>query len=280
MTIVRSLAELRKARSELKGRLGFVPTMGYLHEGHLSLLKRAKESCDVSVVSIFVNPSQFGPGEDFEQYPRDEARDLALLASLNGGPDLVWFAQKDEMYPTDYQTWINLERKSQGLEGERRPGHFRGVATIVTKLFNSVQPQAAFFGLKDYQQYRVISRMVADLNMPIDIVGCPIIREDDGLAKSSRNVYLSPEERAASPVLFRALSAAKAAYEKGERQASVLVNLAKKLITSEPLFTLDYLECSDAETLQKLTTIDGPAVISLAAKIGKTRLLDNIVLGK
>ena len=216
MMIVSTLDELRSARLLLDGKLGLVPTMGYLHEGHISLARRAKAECDYVTVSIFVNPTQFGPNEDLAKYPRDLDRDLHLLEEA--GVDLVWTPTPELMYPPGFQTWVEVEEMTRPLEGAQRPGHFRGVTTVVTKLFNAVQPAKAYFGQKDAQQAAVIRRMTRDLNFPIEIVVCPIVREPDGLAMSSRNVYLDANQRKAATVLFRSLSAAKEEYEKGERE--------------------------------------------------------------
>src|SRR5690349_20070514 len=220
MLTVKTLTELRSARRTLSGRVGLVPTMGYLHEGHLSLVRRAREECEHVAVSIFVNPTQFGPKEDLSKYPRDLDKDLGLLEPL--GVDLVWIPDNETMYPPGFQTWVEVESITQPLEGARRPGHFRGVTTIVAKLFTGVQLDAAYFGQKDAQQAAVIRQMTRDLNFPIEIVVCPIVREPDGLAMSSRNVYLDPDQRKAAIVLSRSLRAAQGAYENGERNAEKL----------------------------------------------------------
>lgn len=276
MMIVTSLEELRAARTILEEPVGFVPTMGYLHEGHLSLARRAKEECASVVASIFVNPTQFGPSEDLSKYPRDLERDLRLLEAL--GVDLVWTPTPQVMYSPGYQTWVTVEELAKGLEGALRPGHFRGVATVVAKLFNAVRPQKAYFGQKDAQQAAVIRRMAKDLNFPIKIVVCPTVRESDGLAMSSRNVYLNSEERQAATVLFRALSAAKSAYDKGERSAETLRHIMTETINAEPLAKLQYVSCADYETLQELARVEGKALLSMAALVGKTRLIDNFVI--
>ncbi len=278
MMIVTTLEELRSARALLEEPVGFVPTMGYLHEGHLSLVRRARRECASVVVSIFVNPTQFGPNEDLDAYPRDLERDLRLLSDLN--VDLVWTPTPEVMYPSGYQTWVTVEELTRPLEGAMRPGHFRGVTTVVTKLFNGVQPQKAYFGQKDAQQAAVIRRMTADLNFPIEIVVCPTVREADGLAMSSRNSYLNPEERRAATVLYRALSAAKEAYERGERDAGVLRRIMRETIEAEPLARLQYVSCADYETLEELERITGKTLLSMAVFIGKTRLIDNFVLGE
>jgi pantoate--beta-alanine ligase len=251
--------------------------MGYLHEGHLSLIRRARQECDHVVVSIFVNPTQFGPNEDLSRYPRDIERDLSLIEPL--GVDLVWTPTAEVMYPKGYQTWVEVEAMTRPLEGAMRPGHFRGVTTVVAKLFNAVQPHKAYFGQKDAQQAAVIRRMTVDLNFPIEIVVCPTVREADGLAMSSRNVYLSPEQRKAATVLFRALSAAKELYEAGERSAERLRERMKEVLAAEPLAEVQYVSCADYDTLEELTEIRGKALLSMAVFIGKTRLIDNFVLG-
>jgi len=276
MQVVRTIAEVRAIRRALPGTWGFVPTMGYLHEGHLSLVRRARAENDHVAVSIFVNPTQFGPHEDYNRYPRDLERDLRLLEPL--GVDLVFAPSVEEMYPPGFQTWVIVEEVSRPLEGAARPGHFRGVATVVTKLFNIVQPDRAYFGQKDAQQAVVIRRMVQDLNIPVEIVVCPTVREPDGLAMSSRNTYLNPEERRAATVLFRALQATKARYEQGERDAERLREAMREVIQAEPLARLDYVSVADPETLQELDRVEDRALLSLAVYIGKTRLIDNILL--
>jgi pantoate--beta-alanine ligase len=277
MQIVSTLPDLRSARLSLSGTVGLVPTMGYLHEGHLSLIRRAREECDHIVVSIFVNPTQFGPGEDLSRYPRDLERDLSLIEPL--GTDLVWMPTTEIMYPNGYQTWVEVEAMTRPLEGAMRPGHFRGVTTVVAKLFNGVQPHKAYFGQKDAQQAAVIRQMTRDLNFPVEIVVCPIIREPDGLAMSSRNVYLDPEQRKAATVLYRSLSAAKEAYERGERDAEKIRGKMKEVLAGEPLAQVQYVSCADYDTLEELDTVKGKALLSMAVFIGKTRLIDNFVLG-
>jgi pantoate--beta-alanine ligase len=278
MITVTGMSELSAARRQLPEPVGLVPTMGYLHEGHLSLVRAARGECASVVVSIFVNPAQFGPKEDLSTYPRDLPRDLSLLQAE--GVDLVWMPTAEVMYPPGYQTWVTVEQVAGPLEGAMRPGHFRGVATVVAKLFNAVQPQKAYFGQKDAQQAAVIRRMALDLNFPLEIVICPIQREPDGLAMSSRNVYLEPSERLAARVLSRALQAAREAYEGGERDSNRLRELMKNTINAEPLARLQYISCADPGTLQE---IEGPlehkALLSMAVYIGKTRLIDNLVLG-
>ena len=269
------LSDLRSARSSLDGTVGLVPTMGYLHEGHLSLIRRAREECDHVVVSIFVNPTQFGPKEDLAKYPRDLERDSSLIEPYT---DLLWTPTAEIMYPPGYQTWVEVEAMTQPLEGAMRPGHFRGVTTVVAKLFNAVQPHKAYFGQKDAQQAAVIRQMVRDLNFPIEIVVCPIVREPDGLAMSSRNVYLDPEQRKAATVLSRSLRAAKKAYESGENNADQLRQVMKDVLASEPLAQMQYVSCADYETLAELVVVNKKALLSMAVYFGKTRLIDNFVL--
>ncbi|MFZ8843443.1 pantoate--beta-alanine ligase [Thermoflexus sp.] len=276
MRVVHTIAEARAVRRALPGTWGFVPTMGYLHEGHLSLVRRARAENDRVAVSVFVNPTQFGPHEDYARYPRDLERDLRLLEPL--GVDLVFVPSVEEMYPPGFQTWVIVEEVSRPLEGASRPGHFRGVATVVAKLFNILQPDRAYFGQKDAQQTVVIRRMVQDLNIPVEIVICPTVREPDGLAMSSRNTYLNPEERRAATVLFRALQAAKARYEAGERDAERLREAMREVIRAEPLARIDYVSVAHPETLQELERVEGPALLSLAVYIGTTRLIDNLML--
>ena len=277
MMIVSSLAELRSARLLLDGTVGFVPTMGYLHEGHVSLARRAREECDHVAVSIFVNPTQFGPSEDLSKYPRDLESDLRLLEAA--GVDLVWTPTTEIMYPPGFATWVEVEGLTKPLEGASRPGHFRGVTTVVSKLFNAVQPTKAYFGQKDAQQAAVIRKMARDLDFPIEIVVCPTVREADGLAMSSRNSYLSPEERQAATVLFRSLSAARSAYERGERSAESLRGIMAEVIASEPLAKMQYVSVADYDTLEELETVTGKTLLSMAVFMGKTRLIDNFVLG-
>jgi pantoate--beta-alanine ligase len=276
MQIVSSFPDLRSARLSFSGTVGLVPTMGYLHEGHLSLVRRAKEECDHIVVSIFVNPTQFGPSEDLSRYPRDLDRDLGLIEPI--GADLVWMPTAEMMYPDGYQTWVEVDAMTRPLEGAMRPGHFRGVTTVVAKLFNAVQPHRAYFGQKDAQQAAVIRQMTRDLNFPLEIVVCPIVREPDGLAMSSRNVYLDPAQRRAATVLYRSLSAAKDAYDRGERDAETLRGVMKDVLASEPLAHAQYVSCADYDTLEELDAVKGKALLSMAVFLGKTRLIDNFVL--
>jgi len=276
MRTVISLSELGPARRSFSGTVGLVPTMGYLHEGHLSLIRQAREECDHVVVSIFVNPTQFGPNEDLSKYPRDLERDLSLIEPI--GADLVWVPTAEIMYPPSYQTWVEVETITRLLEGSMRPGHFRGVTTVVAKLFNGVQPHKAYFGQKDAQQAAVIRQMTRDLNFPIEIVVCPIVREPDGLAMSSRNVYLNREERKAATVLYRSLSAARNMYENGERDAEELRQIMREVLATEPLAQMQYVSCADYDTLVELDTVTGKTLLSMAVFLGKTRLIDNFVL--
>ena len=275
MRKVSTLDKLHSTRLSLAGTVGLVPTMGFLHEGHLSLIRRAREECDQVVVSIFVNPTQFGPKEDLSKYPRDIERDLKLIEPLT---DLVWMPTPEIMYPPGYQTWVEVEAITSPLEGAMRPGHFKGVTTVVAKLFNGVQPHKAYFGQKDAQQAAVIRQMTRDLNFPIEIVVCPIVRESDGLAMSSRNVYLDPEQRKAATVLYRSLSAAKELYDSGERDAEKIREKMKEVLASEALADVQYVSCADYDTLEELDVIKGKALLSMAVFIGKTRLIDNFVL--
>ncbi len=276
MRKVITIKDLRDARAALPEPIGLVPTMGFLHEGHLSLVKRACNELASVVVSIFVNPTQFAPTDDLDAYPRDLERDAALLREA--GADLLWIPSPEVMYPPDYQTWVTIDKITKPLEGAKRPGHFRGVTTIVTKLFNAVQPQVAYFGQKDAQQVAVIRQMVRDLNMPIKIVASPIVRERDGLAMSSRNTYLNPEERQAALVLSKSLQRAKSDYENGERNAEVLRGKMEEIINAEPLARLEYVSCADYDSLKELKKIEGKALLSMAVYIGRTRLIDNLIL--
>src|SRR6266498_5851602 len=275
MRTITLLSDLRSARSSLNGTVGLVPTMGYLHDGHLSLIRRAHEECNHVVVSIFVNPTQFGPKEDLAKYPRDLERDSRLIERYT---DLLWTPTVEIMYPQGYQTWVEVEAMTQPLEGAMRPGHFRGVTTVVAKLFNAIQPHKAYFGQKDAQQAAVIRQMVRDLNFPIEVIVCPIVREPDGLAMSSRNVYLDSEQRKAATVLYRSLSAAKEAYENGENNADQLRQIMKDILASEPLAQMQYVSCADYETLEELEVVNRKALLSMAVYFGKTRLIDNFVL--
>ena len=278
MRVLSTIESFGQARGQLRGALGLVPTMGYLHEGHLALVRRARAESDNLAVSIFVNPSQFGPSEDFYTYPRDMERDLALLATE--GADLVFAPSAEDMYPPGFDTWVEVGDLAKRLEGKHRPGHFRGVATVVAKLFNIVRPNRAYFGQKDGQQLAIIRRLVADLNMGIDIVAVPTVRETDGLALSSRNMYLTPEQRRAAPVIYRALCRAQRLWGDGERSGERLRREVRHILQQEPLIGgIDYVSVADASSLQELDTIQQPAMVSLAVHMGKARLIDNILLG-
>lgn len=277
MKTVTSISELRAARAGLPEPVGLVPTMGYLHDGHISLARKAREECASVVASIFVNPTQFAPTEDLDSYPRDLEHDLELLESV--GVDLVWAPTPEMMYPPGYQTWIEVDDLTRVLEGASRPTHFRGVTTVVAKLFNGVWPQRAYFGQKDAQQAIVIRRMVLDLNFPIEIIVCPIVREPDGLAMSSRNTYLNPAERQAATVLFRSLTAAKAAFAAGEKDADELRAIVTRKVNAEPLADLEYISCADPDSLQEIQGTIEKALLSMAVRVGKTRLIDNMQVG-
>ena len=277
MKVVTPLAELRQIRAELPDPFGLVPTMGFLHEGHLSLVRAAKSECASVGVSIFVNPTQFAPTEDLEAYPRDLERDLAMLEAE--GVDVVWTPTAEEVYPPGFQTWVTVEEVTKPLEGSMRPEHFRGVATVVAKLFLAFEPQRAYFGQKDAQQALVIKRMVYDLNFPLEVVVCPIVREPDGLAMSSRNTYLDPEQRRAATVLSRSLEAAQEAFVEGERQSEALRQIVKEVLESEPLAKVQYVSLADPDTLEECSGPIDRGLISMAVYVGKTRLIDNTLLG-
>jgi len=272
MRIVRTRAELREARAALPSPVGYVPTMGALHEGHASLVRRARVECASVVASIFVNPTQFGATEDLSRYPRDEQGDLALLESL--GVDLAFLPGVQEIYPPGASMSVDVGRLGDVLEGAARPGHFRGVATVVTVLFNLVQPDRAFFGQKDGQQSVVVRQLVRDLGMSVEIVICPTVREADGLAMSSRNRYLTADERSQAPILHRALQAAEGALASGDKSAESLRQLMRSELTAASLGTVDYVSVADAETLQELETVNRPALASLAVRFPSTRLID------
>jgi pantoate--beta-alanine ligase len=277
MQVLTTIEEFCQAKAKRRGEWGLVPTMGYLHEGHLSLVKRARAENDHVAVSIFVNPTQFGPDEDLAAYPRDLDRDLSLLDPL--GVDLVFNPSPEVMYPPNFQTYVTVEEVTKYLEGASRPTHFRGVATVVAKLFNIVGAKRAYFGQKDVQQTFVIKRMVTDLNMPIEIIICPTIREADGLAMSSRNTYLDAEHRRAAPVLYWALCAAKDAFDRGERDGDRLRAIMREVIAAEPLAKLDYVSAADAVALQEATMIDEShgLLLSMAVRVGEPRLIDNFL---
>ena len=281
MQLCRSIAEMRSAVNMLKTqglRLGFVPTMGALHDGHLSLVRAAKEKCDAVAVSIFVNPAQFGPNEDFTKYPRTFDRDREMLEKED--VDLLFAPSTEEMYPGGQLAYVTVEGLSEKLDGKSRPGHFRGVTTIVSKLFNIIQPEIAFFGQKDAAQVAVIRRMVRDLNLPVQIVACPIVREPDGLAMSSRNRYLTPEQRTSALVLSQSLQAAKSSFDAGERDPAKLIEVGTKTVASHPEVRLDYFEIVDPDTLDSVAEIRKPVLVAVAAFVGATRLIDNLVLSE
>ena len=269
----------RKIRRVQDRTIGLVPTMGALHEGHLSLVREARRMCDFVVVSVFVNPTQFGPNEDFTRYPRDLTKDTALLTDYN--VDYIFAPTVEEIYPKGFSTYVNVEGLADQLEGTSRPGHFRGVATIVTILLNTTRPDFAFFGQKDAQQALIIKRLVKDLAFDTEIVVLPTVREDSGLAISSRNLYLSPEEQTAATVIHQALNRAKTAYKDGERNGGRLETLIRSTIEVEPRAKVDYITVADAESLERVDKLDErPILIAIAAYIGKTRLIDNIILNK
>ena len=276
MRVVKSVKEVRDAVKEWKAQglsVGFVPTMGYLHEGHESLIKKAVKDNDRVVVSIFVNPMQFGPTEDLDKYPRDLERDSKLCE--NAGANLIFHPEKEEMYFEEFSSYVDTNGLSDELCGNSRPIHFRGVCTVVTKLFNIVNPDRAYFGEKDAQQLAIIRRFVRDLNIDIEIIGCPIIREEDGLAKSSRNTYLSKEERQAALILSQSLNLAKDAINSGERNSSVVIDIISNSIKKEPLAKIDYIEVVDSLSMKPVKTIEKSVLVAIAVYIGKTRLIDN-----
>lgn len=279
MVILKNIKEVKKEISQIKKQgksIGFVPTMGYLHEGHVSLIKASVRENDSTVLSIFVNPTQFGENEDFNTYPRDIKRDSRIAEEA--GVDIVFAPEIKEMYPDGYNTYVNVNEITEKLCGKSRPGHFRGVTTVVNKLFNIVEPDRAYFGQKDAQQVAVIKKMVKDLNMNVDIVTCPIVREKDGLAMSSRNTYLSPEERNSALKLSESLFEVKKMIEEGERDKQKVINYIVDKLRSDERIIIDYVEIVNADTLNDLYTIEGKVLIALAAKVGNTRLIDNIVM--
>jgi pantoate--beta-alanine ligase len=275
MKIIDTIAAMKAERNSLDESLGFVPTMGYLHEGHISLVKKAREENKTVAASIFVNPTQFGPNEDFKSYPRDTERDLKLLEPYT---DIVFMPTADDLYPAGYNSWVDVEGLTDKLEGASRPTHFRGVTTIVAKLFNIVRPTKAYFGQKDAQQLAVIKKMVKELNMNLEVIACPTIREPDGLAMSSRNTYLKPDERKAATVLYRSLKLAEKLYSGGERDSTKIRREMTALIRQQPAANIDYISIADNETLDEVDEITRPVLVSLAVKIGKPRLIDNLVL--
>ncbi len=281
MKVVGTIKEVRTLVKEWKKNgesVGFVPTMGYLHEGHGSLITKARENNDKVVVSIFVNPLQFGPSEDLESYPRDLEKDSKFCESL--GADLIFHPEPEEMYHDDFSSYVDMSVLTEELCGLSRPVHFRGVCTVVSKLFNIVQPDNAYFGEKDAQQLAIIKHMVQDLNMDVNVVGCPIVREEDGLAKSSRNTYLSPEERKAALILSKTIELGKKLIADGEKDADVLVAKMKANIETEPMAKIDYVKAVNGLTMQQQKEIKAPMLIAMAVYIGKTRLIDNTIISE
>lgn len=269
--------DLRAALSDVPRPVGLVPTMGWLHDGHRALMRRARKENATSVVSIFVNPRQFGSRSDYTRYPRDTDADIAICQAE--GVDFIWIPGVEDVYPPGFDTTVRVGAVATPLEGAARPGHFDGVATVVATLFSVVGAERAYFGQKDAQQIMVIERMATDLGLPTRVIACPTVRESDGLALSSRNVHLTPEERAAAPVLHRALTAARDAYDFGEREGSVLRGLLEEILATEPLGQVEYVSCADALTLREAQHIKGPALLSLAVVFGTTRLIDNTIVG-
>lgn len=281
MDIINSVSEMKRIASAARAAgksIAFVPTMGFLHEGHASLMREGRRRGDLLVASIFVNPTQFGAGEDLDAYPRDLARDTVV--ALECGADVLFVPRASDMYPAGFQTWVNVESVSLPLCGASRPGHFRGVTTVVAKLFNIVRPTVSLFGEKDYQQLTVIRRMVADLDMETEVVGMPTVREADGLAMSSRNSYLSPDERRSALCLSRSLAAAAGLYRSGERSVARLREAVTGIILKEPAAVIDYVDFRDGDTLEEVGVADDRTVLALAVRIGKTRLIDNTMIGR
>ena len=276
-TVLRTRAELRAALADVPRPVGLVPTMGWLHDGHRSLMQRARAADATTVVTIFVNPRQFNQASDYTKYPRDTDADIAVCAAE--GVDLVWIPDVDEVYPPGFDTTVSVGAVAQPLEGAARPGHFDGVATVVAILFAAVGAEHAYFGQKDAQQMMVIRRMALDLALPTEAIPCPTVRESDGLALSSRNVHLGPQERPAAPILHRALAAARTAYDEGERAGTVLRGLMEEILAMEPLAQVEYVSVADAFTLDELERIEGPALFSMAVILGTTRLIDNELVG-
>lgn len=280
MEIINSTAQMQSFADSIRlqgKKISFVPTMGYFHEGHLNLMREARKMADCLVVSIYVNPTQFGPKEDLSKYPRDFDRDRKMAEDVN--VDVIFYPSNDEMYPNNYQTYVNVENVTQNLCGLSRPGHFRGVTTVCCKLFNMVKPHIAVFGKKDFQQFVTIKRMVADLNLDLEIIGVPTVREADGLAMSSRNVYLNEKERVSALSLINSLKLAQRLYDAGERKSSPILSEVSQLIKGVPYTEIDYIKICDTSTLMDIGEIEGEAVIALAVKVGTTRLIDNHVFG-
>lgn len=278
MKIVKTVKEMKEIALQARGAgktIAFVPTMGFFHEGHLSLMREGRKRGDLLIVSLFVNPTQFSPNEDFNKYPRDFERDRKMAEEV--GVDVLFAPESIEMYPSDHQTIVRVEKVTQNLCGRSRPTHFQGVTTVVLMLFEIVMPHVAIFGEKDYQQLVTIQQMVKDLHMNVEVLGSPTVREPDGLAMSSRNSYLQPQERKAALSLYRSLQKAKELFEKGERRADRILGEVEKILQSEPLVKIDYAQICDAHTLQDVDRIEGDVVVALAAYLGKTRLIDNLV---
>jgi pantoate--beta-alanine ligase len=281
MNIINSIAQMQSFSESMRRqgkKISFVPTMGYFHEGHLELMRQAGKMADCLVVSIYVNPTQFGPKEDLSKYPRDFERDSKMAQSVN--VDVIFYPSNSEMYPENYQTYVSVEEVTRNLCGLTRPGHFRGVTTVCCKLFNIVKPHVSMFGKKDFQQFIAIRRMVADLNIDMEIIGIPTIRDADGLAMSSRNVYLRENERPSALSLVKSLKSAQKLYDAGERKSSLIINEATKLIKSAPYTDIDYIRICDTNTLDDVDGITGETVMALAVRIGATRLIDNHVFGE
>ena len=278
ITTVKELKETLKTRRGTGKTIGLVPTMGYLHEGHQSLISKSASQNDRTVVSVFVNPIQFGPNEDLEAYPRDLNRDMQKVEEVGG--DLIFNPEPAEMYPGHFTSFIDTTETTELLCGAVRPVHFRGVCTVVGKLFNIVQPDRSYFGQKDAQQLATIKRFARDLNFPTEIVSCPIVREDDGLAKSSRNTYLNPEERQAALILSKSLKKGLEAIEQGERDSQKVINMIRESLETEPLARIDYVEVVDFENIQRTAKIEGETLVAIAVYIGKTRLIDNFIVNK
>jgi pantoate--beta-alanine ligase len=276
--LVKEMQEFSESLRKSGKKIAFVPTMGYFHRGHLSLMKEGRKLGDCLIISIYVNPTQFGPGEDLEKYPRDFERDEKLSEDI--GVDVIFYPADSEMYPEQYQTFVDVERVTNNLCGLSRPGHFRGVATICAKLFNIVKPHVAVFGKKDFQQLVTIKRMVTDLNMDLNVVGMPTVREGDGLAMSSRNTYLKEDERASALSLSRSLKLAKELYDNGERNAGKIIDGTKKLIDGHPHTKIDYVNICDTTTMNDIEYLESEAVIALAVRVGAARLIDNYVFGE
>ena len=278
MQVIKTIQAMKERSSQARGEgevIVFVPTMGFFHEGHLSLMREGRKLGDLLVVSLFVNPTQFGPNEDFKNYPKDFERDRKMAEGV--GTDILFAPEAGEIYPPDHQTLVRVEKVTQNLCGRSRPTHFQGVTTVVTMLFEIVMPHVAIFGEKDYQQLVTIKQMVRDLHMNVEVVGMPTVREADGLAMSSRNTYLLPEERKAALSLYRSLQKAKELLQKGERDADRILQEMKRILQSEPLVNIDYAQICDARTLEDVNRIEGDVVVALAAYLGKTRLIDNLV---